>query len=171
MMSLWQVYTNTRWQHVTACWDLISTRSTAVEFLTSAQQGSCTLPAPCLGYMLYLHPSSSQFRLFLASASTWVHTSLAKIFCNFYKKFFPLCKNITKIKFDKELRIKSHLGGGAIYFFVSFWGSLRSGKGNWFWHSFPTFCLVFNFCSDKSPFCGATVCSLFWTSVDFAHGF
>ena len=23
MMTLWQVYTNTRWQHVTACWDLM----------------------------------------------------------------------------------------------------------------------------------------------------
>ena len=23
VMALWQVYTNTRWQHVTACWDLM----------------------------------------------------------------------------------------------------------------------------------------------------
>ena len=23
MMTLWQVYTNTRWQHITACWDLM----------------------------------------------------------------------------------------------------------------------------------------------------
>ena len=23
MMTLWQVYTNTRWQHVTACWGLM----------------------------------------------------------------------------------------------------------------------------------------------------
>ena len=34
MMTSWQVYTNTRWQHVTACWDL---RSIMFRYLTQVE--------------------------------------------------------------------------------------------------------------------------------------
>ena len=46
MMTSWQVYTNTRWQHVTACWDMTSIcleRLIANEAATCAEL-SITLP-------------------------------------------------------------------------------------------------------------------------------